>query len=80
MKLRAIILAILIVGICFASVSAPASAGKKDDPCKGKNKKNCEVPEVPWTLILPTASVAIAASYYLVQRRRFRDDTTDEQP
>lgn len=78
MKMRCAVLAVLIAAVLFASFGVTADAARNDNACKGKNKKKCEVPEVPWTLVLPVASVGIAAGYYLVQRRRYRDDAPFE--
>ena len=75
-RLRAAVLVFLFVAVVFASFGTSAYAtSANDDPCKGKNKKECEVPEVPWTFVLPVASVGLAAGYYLVQRRRSRDES-----
>lgn len=78
MKLRAVLLAAVLVAVMFASFGSTADAARNDNACKGKNKKQCEVPEVPWTLVLPAASLGIAGTYYLVQRRHSRDDEAVE--
>jgi len=72
MKARSLLMALLLMAVLFASAPDLVSAQGKN-ACKGKNKKNCEVPEVPWTLVLPIATAAIAGGYYLVQRRREDD-------
>lgn len=77
-RLRAAVLVFLFVAIVFASMGATAEAARNEDACKGKNKKQCEVPEVPWTLVLPVASVGLATGYYLLQRHRYRDQASSE--
>ncbi len=75
-QLRAMMVAALLVAILAVSFGSNAEAGGNKDPCKGKNPPpECQVPEVPWTLVLPVAAVAIAGGYYLVQRRREGDDS-----
>lgn len=72
---RAVLVATLLVAVLAFSFQT-AEAGGKADPCKGKNPPpECQVPEVPWTMVLPLAAVAIAAGYYLVQRRRHRGES-----
>lgn len=77
-RLRAAVLAFLFIAIVFASMGVTAEAARNENACQGKNKKECEVPEVPWTLVLPVASVGLAAGYYLVQRLRYRDESPFE--
>jgi cytochrome bd-type quinol oxidase subunit 2 len=77
-RLRAAVLVFLFVAIVFASMGTTAEAARNENACEGKNKKECEVPEVPWTLVLPVASVGLAAAYYLVQRRRYGDESAFE--
>ena len=78
MKLRATVLVLVMVAIMFASMGATAEAARDENACEGKNKKECEVPEVPWTLVLPVASIGLAGGYYMLQRRRHRDDAPFE--
>lgn len=73
MKLRSLVAALLVAAILFGTFSAPAFAGANENACKGKDKKKCEISEVPWTLVLPAASIGIAATYYLIERRRTDD-------
>ena len=68
----------LLVAVLFAALPSSTSAGKAGG-CKGKD---CEIPEVPWTLILPGAGVAMAGGYYVFNRFLARGDensTDDEQ-
>jgi len=67
----------LLVAVLFAALPSSTSAGKAGG-CKGKD---CEIPEVPWTLILPGAGVAMAGGYYMLNRflGRGEDSTEDEQ-
>lgn len=76
MKLRAVAMALLVVVVVFASM--PGTAEAKDDACKGKKKKECEIPEVPWTMVLPVSAIGLTAGYYLLQRRRDRGDLLSE--
>ena len=64
--LRAMALALVLAVTAFAVVPDTASAHHK--PCHPKSL--CEVPEVPWPLVLPAASVGVAGAYYLVNRVR----------
>ena len=77
MKLRAVAMALLVVVVVFASMPGTVEA-KKDDACKGKKKKECEIPEVPWTMVLPVSAIGLTAGYYLLQRRRDRGDLLSE--
>jgi cytochrome bd-type quinol oxidase subunit 2 len=77
MKWRAVAMALLVVVVVLASMPAGMEAAK-DDACKGKKKKECEIPEVPWTMVLPMAAVGLTAGYYLLQRKRDRDHLTSE--
>ena len=74
MKLRATVLVLVMVAIMFASMGATAEAARDENACEGKNKKECEVPEVPWTLVLPVASIGLAGAGACSSRRRHRDD------
>lgn len=67
---RRISLATLLATLLFAALLSVASAQGAPPSCEGKNKKKCEVPEVPWALALPATGVVLAAGYYLVERRR----------
>ena len=69
--MRAALLGLLVASVLFAGVIDVASAGSKNN-CKGKNasRPECQVPEVPWTLVLPAAGAVLASGYYLIQRRR----------
>lgn len=63
-RLRYLLAAYLIVAAFVVVWPSTASAGGGGG-CKGKN---CEIPEVPWTLVLPGAGGAMAAGYYFLQR------------
>lgn len=68
----------MLAAVLFVSLPSSASAGGAGG-CKGKG---CEIPEVPWTLILPGAGMAMAGGYYMLNRFRGRggeDSTEDEQ-
>lgn len=67
MRARKTVHAALLSAALFVSVAAVASA---EDQCTGKKKKGCEVPEVPYSAILPAATMAGLAGFYFVQRRR----------
>lgn len=58
-----------LLAAALFSATAGVALGEDGD-CKGKKKKGCEVPEVPYTAILPAAAMAGAAGFYLIQRRR----------
>lgn len=58
--------ALLAVAL-FSTAIGVASA---DEECSGKKKKGCQIPEVPYSAILPAATMAGAAGFYFVQRRR----------
>lgn len=67
--------AALLAAALFASSGGIAFAGHvpghtNAEACQGQSKKGCEVPEVPYTAILPAAAMAGAAGFYFVQRRR----------
>ena len=69
-KLRDAVVASLVAALLFGGVNASASAGAGGNPCKGNDPPaECGILETPWTLILPAAGVALAVSYYLIQRR-----------
>jgi hypothetical protein len=75
-QLRVAVVALLLVALLAGSMAGTAEAGGNSDPCaKKKPPPECQVPEVPWTLVLPIAGIAIAGGYYLVDRRRHRDDS-----
>jgi hypothetical protein len=77
MRLRAAVLALVLVAFAFGAFAPVVHAGGAKDPCVGKNPPpECEIPEVPWTLVLPAAAVAVAAVYYIVQRRREGDSSS----
>ena len=59
--------ATLLAAALFSTAVGVASA---DNECSGKNQRGCEVPEVPYSAILPAATLAGAAGFYFVQRRR----------
>ena len=68
----------LLVAVLFAALPSSTSAGKAGG-CKGKD---CEIPEVPWTLILPGAGAVMAGGYYVFNRfldRAGGKSTDDEQ-
>jgi hypothetical protein len=68
----------MLVVVLFGVLPSSASAGKGGG-CKGKD---CEIPEVPWTLILPGAGAAMAGGYYVLNRFLSRgdgDSSEDEQ-
>ena len=74
-QLRVAVVALLLVVLLAGSMAGTAEAGGKSDPCAKKNPPpECEIPEVPWTLVLPLAGIAIAGGYYLIDRRRHQDD------
>jgi len=79
-QLRTAVVAFALMAVLLASMGSVAEAGGNANPCKGKNatRPECQVPEVPWTLILPVAGVGVAGAYYLVQRRLHRDDAPVE--
>jgi|GEM_PF-7041486 len=75
MKLRAVVGAAVLSAFLFASALGMASAHHQ--PCHPKSA--CEVPEVPWALVLPAGSVGLAGAYYLVGRLRHgRGDDADD--
>ena len=62
-----------LLALVLFSATAGVALGDEDDDrgrCKGKKKKGCEVPEVPYSAILPAATLAGVAGFYFVQRRR----------
>ena len=75
-QLRTVVVAFLLVILLSGSMVGVAQAAKDKDPCAKKNPPpECQVPEVPWTLVLPVAGVAIAGIYYVVDRRRHAQDS-----
>ncbi|PKN79810.1 MAG: hypothetical protein CVU47_10025 [Chloroflexi bacterium HGW-Chloroflexi-9] len=76
-RVRVLLATFVLVVALFAALPAVASAGQ-DGGCKGKG---CEIPEVPWTLILPGAGAVMAGGYYAFNRflGRGEDSTEDEQ-
>jgi hypothetical protein len=74
MFLTASLAASLVALTLFIVSTSVASARHK--PCHPKSQ--CEVPEVPWTLVLPAATFGTAGLYYVVNRvrsGRYRDDS-----
>lgn len=69
MSARAAVHSALLAAALFASAAGIASADDDRD-CQGKAKKGCEIPEVPYSAILPAATMAGVAGFYLVERRR----------
>ncbi|TAJ19797.1 MAG: hypothetical protein EPO65_05660 [Dehalococcoidia bacterium] len=67
MRIQRAIGAALLAATLFATALGVASA---DNECGGKKKKGCEVPEVPYSAILPAATMAGITGFYFVQRRR----------
>jgi len=67
----------MLVVVLFGVLPSSASAGKGSG-CKGKD---CEIPEVPWTLVLPGAGVAMAGGYYFLNRflDRVGGKSTDDE-
>lgn len=77
-RVRVLVATLVVAVVLFAALPSSASAGQ-DGGCKGKG---CEIPEVPWTLILPGAGVAMAGGYYMLNRflgRGGGNSTDDEQ-
>ena len=68
MRARKALNATLLAAAIFSTAIGVASAAPDD--CAGKKKKGCEVPEVPYSAILPAATLAGVAGFYLIQRRR----------
>lgn len=66
MRIQKTIGATVLAASLFISITGVASA----DNCDGKKKKGCEVPEVPYSAILPAATMAGITGFYLIQRRR----------
>ena len=58
--------ATLLAAALFSTAVGVAAA----EECDGKKKRGCEVPEVPYSAILPAATMAGVAGFYFVQRRR----------
>lgn len=56
--------------LTFALFSATMGVASADEECSGKKRKGCEIPEVPYSAILPAAGMAGVAGFYFVQRRR----------
>lgn len=76
-RVRAALFAIFVAAVLFGAFDATAYAGGAKDPCSGKNPPpECEIPEVPWTLVLPAAAVAVAGVYYYVVVRRREGDAS----
>lgn len=73
-QLRAITAALILAVLLFAAATAFASAHHQ--PCHPKSA--CEVPEIPFTLLMPAAGVGVAGAYYLVNRWRGRGGSSDE--
>lgn len=71
--LTASLLASLLTLTLFIASSSVASAAHK--PCHPKSL--CEIPEVPWTLLLPAATFGSAGLYYVVNRVRGVRDRDD---
>jgi len=64
-----------LLALVLFSATAGVALGDDDrdrdrDRCEGKRKRGCQVPEVPYSAILPAATMAGAAGFYFVQRRR----------
>jgi ABC-type uncharacterized transport system permease subunit len=64
MRTRQFLHATLLATALFATALGVTSAD-----CKDKKKKGCEVPEVPYSAILPAATMAGIAGFYFIQRR-----------
>lgn len=62
--------ATLLALVLFTTVLSAVSADDDDDRCRGKKKKGCQVPEVPYSAVLPAATMAGITGFYFVQRRR----------
>ncbi|TAK77727.1 MAG: hypothetical protein EPO16_04970 [Dehalococcoidia bacterium] len=69
MRLQRALNAALLAAALFGT-TASVAFGEEGD-CNGKKKRGCEVPEVPYTALLPAVTMAGAAGFYLVQRRRY---------
>lgn len=67
MRIQTVAGATLLAATLFSTVLGVASA---DNECNGKKKRGCEVPEVPYSAILPAATMAGITGFYFVQRRR----------
>ncbi len=75
MRIRQATHASVLALVLFTTVAGVASA---DEACTGKTKKGCEIPEVPYSAILPAAGIAGAAGFYFLQRRRGARETATE--
>lgn len=79
MKIRDAVVALVVAALLFGGAVSGVSAGAGGNPCKGSNPPpECEIPETPWTLILPVAGVGLAISYYLIQRRMSGSATAED--
>ena len=65
MRTRQFLHATLLASALFATALGSASA-----QCNGKGKKACEVPETPYSAILPAVTMVGVAGLYVFQRRR----------
>lgn len=74
-RLRALGLSAVLATLLLGVATTPASAHHK--PCHPKSL--CEVPEVPWTLVLPAASAGMAGAFYLVNRVRGGGSDQDDE-
>ncbi|MEX1022779.1 MAG: hypothetical protein WD058_06485 [Dehalococcoidia bacterium] len=72
-RLRSVAFALLLAAAMVALATTAASAHHR--PCH--KEVPCEVPEVPWTLLMPVAGAGIAGGYYLVRRVRHQSAATD---
>ncbi|MDP2326503.1 MAG: hypothetical protein Q8M79_00270 [Dehalococcoidia bacterium] len=77
-RARLLLATFVLAAVLFAVLPSSASAGAGGG-CKGKD---CEIPEVPWTLILPGAGAVMAGGYYAFNRflgRGGGDSSEDEE-
>ncbi len=74
MRIQQVVGAALLAATLFTTALGVASA---DNECNGKKKRGCEVPEVPYSAILPAATMAGITGFYFVQRRRGAPDSVE---
>lgn len=67
MRIRQFLHATLLAAALGVTALGSASA---QEACQGKGKKACEVPETPYSAILPAVAMVGIAGVYVIQRRR----------
>lgn len=76
--LHASLLATALFTATLGVATAQQDEGQNNNKCNGKKGRGCQIPEVPFTAVLPAAAAVGITGFYVIQRRRFRGEASVE--